>query len=112
MSEVRCSFNAHLCQVLDADSGNHQDKARLAAPVMQGKAYKVSQAEVSEDESGTTNYVFTPASTEDVLSDKAAHLEVIRQVNEPSCSLLSCMRAATRPFTHTCAAAVDVLEVS
>jgi len=40
----------------------------------------VSQAEVLEDEPGTTNYIFQPASTDDVLSDKAAHLEVIRQV--------------------------------
>lgn len=84
---------------------------------MQGKAYKVSQAEVPEDEPGTTNYVFTPASTEDVLSDKAAHLEVIRQVNELSCMLLSCVRAATCPSTHTSVgttwvAAAVVLEVS
>ena len=62
---------------------------------VQGKAYKVSQAEVPEDEPGTTNYVFTPASTEDVLSDKAAHLEVIRQVMAWLCTLLSCMHAAT-----------------
>ncbi len=52
----------------------------MAKVCLQGKAYKVSQAEVLEDEPGTTNYVFQPASTDDVLSDKAAHLEVIRQV--------------------------------
>ena len=54
--------------------------------ILQGKAYKVSQAEVPEDEPGTTNYVFKPASTDDVLSDKAAHLEVIRQVSALLCS--------------------------
>lgn len=48
---------------------------------LQGNAYKVAQAEVPEDEPGATNYVFKPVSTEDVLSDKAAHLEVIRQVS-------------------------------
>lgn len=53
--------------------------------IMQGKAYKVSQAEIPEDEPGTTHYVFQPASTDDVLSDKAAHLEVIRQVNACIC---------------------------
>lgn len=52
---------------------------------LQGKAYKVAQAEVAEDEPGTTNYVFKPVSTDDILSDKAAHLEVIRQVKACVC---------------------------
>lgn len=47
---------------------------------VQGKAYKVTHAEISEDEPATTKYILQPASTDDVLSDKAAHLEVIRQV--------------------------------
>lgn len=47
----------------------------------QGKAYKVSQAHVLEDEPGITNYIFQPEDTSDVLMDKPAHLEVIRQVN-------------------------------
>ncbi|KAL0023069.1 hypothetical protein WJX79_008548 [Trebouxia sp. C0005] len=51
----------------------------VVALMSEGKAYKVSQAEVLEDEPGTTNYIFRPATTNDVLSDKAAHLEVIRQ---------------------------------
>jgi hypothetical protein len=59
---------------------NLQTDCGLAKLCLQGKAYKVSQAEVLEDEPGTTNYVFQPATTDDVLSDKAAHLEVIRQV--------------------------------
>ena len=63
--------------------------------ILQGKAYKVSQAEVPEDEPGTTNYVFTSASTEDVLSDKAAHLEVIRQVHAWLWTLLSHMSVNT-----------------
>lgn len=49
----------------------------------------MAQAEVPEDEPGATNYVFKPVTTDDVLSDKAAHLEVIRQVKclymPPSC---------------------------
>lgn len=53
---------------------------KTSCTITQGKAYKVSQTETPEDEPGTTHYVFKPASTDDVLSDKAAHLEVIRQV--------------------------------
>ena len=51
--------------------------------LFQGKAYKVSQAQALEDEPGSTNYVFQPEVSEDVLSDRAAHLEVIRQVSCP-----------------------------
>ena len=50
--------------------------------LFQGKAYKVSQAQALEDEPGSTNYVFQPEVSEDILSDRAAHLEVIRQVTE------------------------------
>ena len=46
----------------------------------QNQAYKVAQAEGLEDEPGKTNYVFQPTSSADVQSDKAAHLEVVRQV--------------------------------
>ena len=65
---------------INTDAASHQTDSSMAKLCLQGKAYKVSQAEVLEDEPGTTNYVFQPATTDDVLSDKAAHLEVIRQV--------------------------------
>ena len=65
---------------INTDAVSHQTDCSMAKLCLQGKAYKVSQAELLEDEPGTTNYVFQPATTDDVLSDKTAHLEVIRQV--------------------------------
>ena len=65
---------------INTDAASHQTDCSMAKSCLQGKAYKVSQAEVLEDEPGATNYIFRPATTNDVLSDKAAHLEVIRQV--------------------------------
>ena len=72
MSEVRCT-----CHLLRPGLDGLTEASCI---ILQGKAYKVAQAEVPEDEPGTTTYVFKSVSTDDVLSDKAAHLEVIRQV--------------------------------
>lgn len=60
----------------------------------------MAQAEVPDDEPGTTNYVFMPVSTDDVLSDKAAHLEVIRQVKRLYMPLI-CMHAARHEVQTT-----------
>lgn len=58
----------------------------------QTQAYRVAQAEVLEDEPGKTNYIFQPASSADLLSDKAAHLEVVRQVCGQITQYLYCFR--------------------
>ena len=75
----------------------------------QTQAYRVAQAEVLEDEPGKTNYIFQPAKSDDLLSDRAAHLEVVRQV----CGwimqyLYRLLQTVTQPATSLSAVATNL----